>query len=64
MVTLFCDLPEINWFAVTYFRDQDADYLKITREITARKICDEEALENLMKISHTQIKVILQYLPK
>lgn len=37
VVTLFCDLPEINWFAVTYFRDQDPDYLKITREMVYSK---------------------------
>lgn len=47
--TLFCDLPEINWFAVTYFHDQDANYLKnkipdkFENWFTARKICDEEA---------------------
>lgn len=24
--TIFCDLPEINLFAATYFRDQDVDF--------------------------------------
>lgn len=27
--TLFRDLLDINWFAATYFRDWDVDYLKI-----------------------------------
>lgn len=42
--TLNCDLPEINWFAVINFRNQDVDYRKkklpekFENWFTARKI--------------------------
>lgn len=48
----------MNWFLVTNFQDQDVDYLEtisykiqmMTAKFMARKICDDEGLDNLTKI--------------
>lgn len=60
--TLFCDLLEINWFAVINFHHQDVNYLETNIPDTdywfaARNICKNKAL---VKVSCTQNKVILQ----
>lgn len=53
----------MNWFAATYFHDQDVDYpeknIRKTFEnwFNARKILEEKALMNLSKIC--QLKVDL-----
>lgn len=56
-MTVFRNLPEINWLPVTNFYDQDEDYLEKNVPKTfkywssARNICDDEALiANLWKI--------------
>lgn len=67
-MTLFCDLPEMNWFGVTDFHEQDVYYFKNNKTeifkdwFTAKNIRDDyEALANLAKISCTRIKVGVQY---
>lgn len=62
--TLFQDLPEMNWFWVTYYCVQLV--LTTTLFITyiwqilvqSKKFCDNEALANLFKISCKWIKVL------
>lgn len=64
MTSLFHSLLDMNWFAATYFHDQDVDNppeknIRKTFEnwFNARKILEEKALMNLSKIC--QLKVDL-----
>lgn len=56
VTSLFHSLLDMNWFAATYFHDQDVDYpeknIRKTFEnwFNARKILEEKALMNLSKI--------------
>lgn len=60
---LFRDLLVINWLLATNFQYQDACYLETiileTFEdlLAARIIRDDKALENVSKITSTQIEV-------
>lgn len=67
LITVNQLLPEINWFAVTNFHEQDVDSVKIyipglfDSWFVARNIHVGKALVNLTKFFHAQIKVGLQY---
>lgn len=44
--TLNCDLPEINWFAVTNFHNQNADYRKKNYQRNLRTGLQQEKFFN------------------
>lgn len=57
--TFFHDLLEINWFSwPSLFLHRPVFFIDW---IAVRNICDNEALANLVKISHMWMKVGLQY---
>lgn len=60
--TLFYDLSELNWFAVTNFRDQRFIHTCISITLSAAiNIRDNEVPANLAKIYRMRIKIGLQY---